>query len=113
MHHCHVSSVLAMGCHASCLILPAFFDLSFHFNKWVVLVCLFVGILATFFYLASYISDTFSAFVGCRQMEEDQSALLVSEGAIKSIKLSLSTGEEIVSYPKLMFFPVILSYRYA
>jgi DNA-directed RNA polymerase-5 subunit 1 len=31
-------------------------------------------------------------------MEEDQSAILVAEGAIKSIKLSLSTEEEICTY---------------
>ena len=34
---------------------------------------------------------------GCREMEEDQSAIVVAEGTIKSIKLSLSTEEEIVS----------------
>ncbi|KAL6888501.1 hypothetical protein ACP4OV_009527 [Aristida adscensionis] len=32
------------------------------------------------------------------EMEEDQSAILVAEGAIKSIKLSLSTEEEICTY---------------
>ncbi|PWZ27865.1 DNA-directed RNA polymerase V subunit 1 [Zea mays] len=31
-------------------------------------------------------------------MEEDHSVILISEGAIKSIKLSLSTGEEICTY---------------
>jgi hypothetical protein len=30
-------------------------------------------------------------------MEEDQSSILVAEGAIKNVKLSLSTEEEIVS----------------
>ena len=44
-------------------------------------------------------------------MEEDHLAILVSEGAIKSIKLSLSTGEEIVSSTNLMLLPVILAYR--
>jgi DNA-directed RNA polymerase-5 subunit 1 len=34
-------------------------------------------------------------------MEEDQSAILVAEGAIKSIKFSLSTEEEIVSSPSV------------
>jgi hypothetical protein len=43
-------------------------------------------------------------------MEEDHSATLVSEGAIKSIKLSLSTGEEVVSSTNLMLLPVILAY---
>jgi hypothetical protein len=37
-------------------------------------------------------------------MEEDQSAIPVAEGAIKSIKLSLSTEDEIVSSPSLMLF---------
>jgi len=31
-------------------------------------------------------------------MEEDQSAIVVAEGTIKSIKLSLSTEEEICTY---------------
>jgi hypothetical protein len=44
-------------------------------------------------------------------MEEDHSVILISEGAIKSIKLSLSTGEEIVSSTNLVFLPVIPAYR--
>ncbi|KAG8069778.1 hypothetical protein GUJ93_ZPchr0006g43953 [Zizania palustris] len=39
-----------------------------------------------------------SPFVYFKNMEEDQSVILVAEGAIKSIKLSLSTEEEICTY---------------
>jgi len=35
-------------------------------------------------------------------MEEAHSTILVADGAIKNIKLSLSTEEEIVSFPSLM-----------
>ena len=42
---------------------------------------------------------------GCRAMEEeDQSAVLVAEGAIKSIKITLSTSEEIVSSSSWWFY---------
>jgi hypothetical protein len=47
----------------------------------------------------------------CRAMEEDQSAVLVAEGSIKSIKLSLSTEAEIVCSPFLMVLLVILACR--
>jgi len=43
-------------------------------------------------------------------MEEDQSAIVVAEGTIKSIKLSLSTEEEIVSSPSLVLLSAILAY---
>ena len=47
--------------------------------------------------LANSARGTFCVLAGCREMEEDQSAIVVAEGTIKSIKLSLSTEEEIVS----------------
>ena len=49
--------------------------------------------------LANSARGTFCVLAGCREMEEDQSAIVVAEGTIKSIKLSLSTEEEIVSSP--------------
>lgn len=66
-----------------------------------------------FLSLANRVCDKFSAFVGCREMEEDQSAILVAEGAIKSVKLSLSTEEEIVSSPSLVVLSAILADRHA
>lgn len=63
--------------------------------------------------LPLYVTHFFFAFVGCREMEEDQSAILVAEGAIKSVKLSLSTEEEIVSSASLVILSAILAYQHA
>ena len=60
--------------------------------------------------LANSARGTFCVLAGCREMEEDQSAIVVAEGTIKSIKLSLSTEEEIVSSPSLVLLSSILAY---
>jgi hypothetical protein len=72
---------------------------------------LLVFSLSFFLCLANSARGTFCALTGFREMEEDQSAILVAEGAIKSIKLSLSTEEEIVSSPSLVLLSAILAYQ--
>lgn len=102
----------------SALISPPFFFWIFsHFGQleqmggfnllvfWLSFLCLAISVYVTHFLPP--------AFVGCREMEEDQSAMLVAEGAIKSVKLSLSTEEEIVSCPSLVVLSTILAYRHA